>query len=324
MKAFKSNVNCSSKVSHGRIFIYLAPLLSVLLLSELILLCGAQLPPPDDMAVQYIQNLPLPRHVADDMAVQYRQKYPLHVAAVNNKLASAQQLLASGQYDVNGKDSEGFTPLQLGLSCFPGGGFECASDVDVYATAAFLISKGAETRVLSLRYPDFKTPIANFTLLHEAAYQGRRDLVNVLLEGGAIADINLAIYLSNSNGSGGIWMTPLSIAARGCYRNIESPFGNVSTNGTIKLLLESGADPLPFGTATTPLSAMLEIPNQQLRNCGEKVGSCNAEEVKKLMEEWKAVKARDRDRTYPDSWFWLWEAQEQAAAKGGGGGGAGG
>jgi ankyrin repeat protein len=249
------------------------------------------------------------------MAVQYRQKYPLHVAVANNDLATAQQLLASGQYDVNGKDSEGFTPLQLGLSCFPYGGSNCASNMDA-ATAAFLIGKGAEARVLSPIYPDFKTT-ADYTLLHTAAFRGRRDLVDVLLKGGALADINLSYYDVNVETR----LTPLMSAAWGCYTNYDSPFGNISTNGTIKLLLESGADPLPFGTATPPLTVMIKIPNQQLRKCGEVVGSCNAEEVKRLVQEWKT---QGSDRSCPDSWLMLWEAQEQAAAaaKGGSDGGA--
>jgi hypothetical protein len=182
-------------------------------------------------------------------------------------------------------------------------------------TAAFLISKGAEVRVLSPTYPDFNTT-TNRTLLHTAAFRGLRDLVDVLLKAGASADINTAYYDTILN----ISMTPLMSASWGCYTHYDSPWTNISINGTIKLLLESGADPLPFGpTGTLPTYVMIKIPNQELRKCGEVVGACpDADEVKKLVQEWKEANSA---RTCPDSWLRLWEAQEQAAAKGGGGGG---
>ena len=270
------------------------PLLSVLLLlSTLLLLAAGQQP--------------------DALEASYQKTYPLHVAVATNELATVQQLLASGGHDVNEKDDMGFTPLQVGLSCHPHNTQGCGPGMDA-ATAALLISKGAQTRMLYPIYPDFKTS-PDFTVLHTAAFRGHKDLVEVLLKAGASADLNLAYY----DDAHETRLTPLVSAVVGCYTAYDSPFGKLSINGTIKLLLDSGADPLPFGPANTPLSHMIKIPIVQLRKCGENVGSCNAEEVKKLVQEWKSLKGLEINRSCPDSWFRVWEAQEQAAAKDGGG-----
>jgi len=251
----------------------------------------------------------------DVLLASYQKTYPLHVAVATNDLATVQQLLASGGHGVNEKDDMGFTPLQVGLSCYPHNSQGCGPGMDA-ATAAFLISKGAQARVLEPMYPDLNTT-TNFTVLHTAAFRGHRDLVEVLLKGGASADINLAYYDDAQQTR----LTPLMDAVVGCYNAYDSPFGNISTNGTIKLLLDSGADPLPFGPGDTPLSHMIKIPIVQLRKCGENVGTCNAEEVKRLVQEWESLKGLDLNRSCPDAWFRVWEAQEKAAAKGGAGGG---
>ncbi|WIA36962.1 hypothetical protein OEZ86_008199 [Tetradesmus obliquus] len=201
--------------------------------------------------------LAIARAWAKKAAERYARAYPLHGAVAANNLTAVTALLASGKFDVNGRDYRGLTPLQAGMACEK-------SDVDCWtpvepveiAVTEYLVSKGADVRL------DVYLG-SGYTLLHKAAFRGLTRLVKVLLNGGA--DPN-AVYYAADDKQRKDPQTPLTRAASHCsvdeavrdslrlHHGIDESelnslegAGPDSTNGTITALLDAGAKLLPFG-----------------------------------------------------------------------------
>uniref|UniRef100_A0A383WDI0 Uncharacterized protein n=1 Tax=Tetradesmus obliquus TaxID=3088 RepID=A0A383WDI0_TETOB len=218
---------------------------------------------------------------AKKAAERYARAYPLHRAVAANNLTAVTALLASGKFDVNGRDYRGLTPLQAGMACEK-------SDVDCWtpvepveiAVAEYLVSKGADVRLDV--YPG-----SGYTLLHKAAFRGLTRLVKVLLKGGA--DPN-AVYYAEDDKQRKDPQTPLTRAASHCsvdeavrdslrlHHGIDESelnslegAGPDSTNGTITALLDAGAKLLPFGKER-PLISLFSTP-ASAKKC-VKIGAC--------------------------------------------------
>ena len=238
---------------------------------------------------------------------QYTQKYPLHVAVAANDLATARKLLESKKHDVNEKDNQGLTDLQVAMTCdIKRSGWTCNPRIEENM-AEYLISKGVKVNL--------KAPVSGasqvkgtYTLLHEAAFRGLTGLVKLFIKAGA--DVN-AVYYSPSRQQE---YAPLMSAARCDFRlSMGDNPGADSTNGTIKALLEAGANPLPFGLSKPSTAVMSShLGGEKLSStCSLKVGACKEAEVKQLVDKWKSS---SHSGSCPDSWFEIWKAQEKAAA----------
>ena len=174
--------------------------------------------------------------------------------------------------------------------------------------AEYLISKGAKVNL--------KAPVSGasqakgtYTLLHEAAFRGLTGLAKLFIKAGADVD---AVYTSPSRQQE---YTPLMSAARCDFRlSMGDNPGAASTNGTIKALLEAGANPLPFGISKPSTAVMSShLGGDKLSNTcsGLKVGACKEAEVKQLVDKWMN---NSHSGSCPESWFEIWKAQEKAAA----------
>ncbi|WIA36969.1 hypothetical protein OEZ86_008206 [Tetradesmus obliquus] len=234
---------------------------------------------------------------------------PLHDAAVNQDIVLLQQLLDSRKYDVNGLDANGRTPLAAALATcsnytgrfprmVPNGELQfCATASSAKRSiSSVLVCAGANVNV-----DVFPKERPGYKLVHLAACSSPPDLWH-LLSGGA--NPNAPYRLPD-----GHTVTPLTWAALCTAANKNSTeYGYPGSS--IQVLLDAGANPLPFGPAN-PATALLwpTGSSHPLSKCN-KPGACSFAEMQRLT---------GLQRHFPkgfvyNSWRPLWEAQEAKAA----------
>ena len=222
---------------------------------------------------------------------QYKKEYPLHVAVAGNTIATAKELIESGEHDVNEEDDEGLTPLQVAMTCDPlNQEWACSPRLNK-EMAEYLISKGAKVNLMSPQSAGPDTNGTSMTLLHTAANRGLTDLVRLFIRGGA--DVN-AVYSSGRKS-----FTPI-VSAASCDNGLGA--GDESLNSTVAALLAAGANPLPFG-ANNPTTATMatNLADEKLdKVCSVKVGACKEEEVKQLVDKWRSS---SHSGSCPETWF---------------------
>ena len=187
---------------------------------------------------------------------------PLHSAAANEHKDIAELLITKGA-DVNAKSNEGTTPLHRATGTGWRGGYEIAK---------LLISKGADVNAKDYKY--------NWTPLHNAAREGRKETIRILISNGA------DVHAKSNDGT-----TPLHAAANGRRSQRARP-GQRNNNGIsgeqiadlliiVETLIAKRADVnAKTDKGTTPLDRAILGKNKETADLLRKHGGKTGEELK--------------------------------------------